>query len=102
PRAALRRGACDRGARGAPGASRGVSRAGALLACRAVRPGVVAGGRDARTGGDRVTASPMVAAAVLAALWPFGRHRDDEPVTIEALEERVVEIDVGAPIPASE
>jgi len=49
-----------------------------------------------------MSAGPVLAAAVLAALWPFGRNRGDEPVTIEALEQRVVEIDVGAPIPASE
>src|SRR5690606_11926458 len=35
-------------------------------------------------------------------LSPFGRNRDAEPVTIESLEKRVVEIDVSAPIPASE
>jgi len=45
--------------------------------------------------------NPIVAVAVLAALWPFGRDRDG-PVTIESLEERSVEIDVSTPIPASE
>ena len=49
-----------------------------------------------------MSASPMVAAAVLAALWPFGRDRGGEPVTIESLEKRVVEINVDQPIPASE
>ncbi len=49
-----------------------------------------------------MTVTPIVTVAVLAALWPFGRNRDAEPVTIESLEKRVVEIDVSAPIPASE
>ena len=44
-----------------------------------------------------------LAVAVLAAIWPFNRGRDDaEPVTIESLESRVVEVDVDAKIPASE
>src|SRR5690606_4724393 len=101
--AAPRRGARGRGARDPARAARGLPRAGPLLARRALRPRVVAaGGARARRGGRQMSAGPVLAAAVLAALWPFGRNRGDEPVTIESLEQRVVEIDVGAPIPASE
>jgi len=44
-----------------------------------------------------------LATVVLAAFWPFNRDRaaSDEPVTIESLESRVVEVDVDAEIPAS-
>src|SRR5690606_12633603 len=98
PPATLRRSGRDRGARRTAAAPRGLSRAGAFLARRAVRSRVVARGRGARRGGP---VNPIVAVAVLAALWPFGRDRDG-PVTIESLEERSVEIDVSTPIPASE
>ena len=50
-----------------------------------------------------MTGGAWLAVAVLGAIWPFNRHRDAaDPVTIESLESRVVDVDVDAKIQASE
>lgn len=50
-----------------------------------------------------MSAAPIFALAVFAAIWPFGRDKGAaEPTTIGELEPGVVEIDVDTPIPASE
>jgi TolA-binding protein len=40
-----------------------------------------------------MTAPPVLAFAILAGIWPFGRGHHDEPRTIEDLESKVVEVD---------
>src|SRR5690606_37280196 len=99
----LHRGPGDRRARGSPRAARGLSRAGSLLARGDLRSRVRPCGHPRSRGDEPMIGGTWLAVAVLAAIWPFNRGRDDaEPVTIESLESRVVEVDVDAKIPASE
>src|SRR5690606_39038054 len=98
----VERGARDRGARAPPRAARRLSRAGAFLARGDLRS-CVGSRRPGRRGGASMNGGAWLATVVLAAFWPFNRDRaaSDEPVTIESLESRVVEVDVDAEIPAS-
>ena len=43
-----------------------------------------------------------LAVAAIAAIWPFGRHKDDETGTIQDLQNVVVEVEPGAPIESSD